>query len=145
MKTETEAEPSTGTGTGLVLVQVYFDGGCEPNPGNGYGSYETVSDNAKYVNFVSRQKFGHMTCNMAEWNALLCALEWLTEQAPLDTLEIEIWTDSMLVCQQLQEHWRCKLWYLRELRDQCLNLLRIAGKWSIHWYRRDNNVLRFGH
>ena len=130
----------------MVQVQIYFDGGCQPNPGSGYGSYEVIChSNPEFRHKVSRQKFGHMTNNMAEWNALLCALEWIGERAPSGETQIDIFTDSMLVCQQLQGHWRCKQWYLRELRDGCLKLLYFCKKWSIKWHRRDNNVERFGH
>lgn len=128
------------------VVRIYFDGGCSPNPGNGYGSYQICSNVERLNHRVVRQKFGHMTNNIAEWNALLCALEWLTDCGnPSLVSVIEIRTDSMLVCRQLLGQWKCKLWYLRELRDQCLELLRPFGNWKIYWHRRRENVMRFGH
>lgn len=83
-----------------------------------------------------------MTNNLAEWNALLCALEAF----PIgNDMEIDIWTDSMLVSQQLSGAWRCKNGRLRELRDIALDLLQKAGKWTIYWHSRTENVKRFGH
>ncbi len=129
-----------------TIVEVFFDDGCELNPGDGYGSYEVCSrSDASLCHKVSRQKFGRMTNNMAEWNALLCALEWLEGKPEAVSMGVEIATDSMLVCQQLQGNWRCKRWYLRELRDQCSRLLARYPAWNIRWHRRDANVTRFGH
>lgn len=129
----------------LVQVRVYFDGGCSPNPGEGYGSYEVVSPLPSLLHKCSRQRYGHMTNNMAEWNALLCALEWLEDRPNREAMCLSIYTDSKLVCGQLGRGWRCKVWYLKELRDQCRALLKPFRRWSIEWHPRQENVKRFGH
>lgn len=137
---------SMSTDRSTVTVRIHFDGGCSPNPGKGYGSYEIESEIVGLNHRVLRQKFGEMTNNMAEWNALLCALEWLTDFGHIPTdVPILIFTDSMLVCRQLRGKWKCKLWYLRKLRDQCLELLKPFDHSHIEWVSRVENVRRFGH
>lgn len=127
----------------MVPVLIYFDGGCEPNPGQGYGSFEIVSSilNCSRI----RQKFGPMTCNQAEYNALLCALEELAGREDQRHLELLIYTDSQLLVHQLKGQWRCRKETLSELRDRCLTLLLPYAAWDISWAPRAGNVARFGH
>ncbi len=47
-----------------VLFRLWFDGGCEPNPGHGYGSFEIQGPGVRYK--VLRQQFGIGTCNTSD-------------------------------------------------------------------------------
>jgi ribonuclease HI len=80
---------------------------------------------------------------LAEYNALLCALEWAVECGEIT--DVQIFTDSTLVKNQLDGRYRCKKSHLKKLRDQALNLLASFNSWAIHWNGRSHNVSRFGH
>lgn len=124
-------------------VTIWFDGGAGPtNPGNGYGSYEIEGPGIHHK--VSRQQFGSpITNNQAEYMALLCALEWIATPAEFD---VEIWTDSNIVANQVSRAWKpSKNPGLRPLLDEAHRLLNHFRSFSIHWRGREANVARFGH
>lgn len=129
----------------MDMIIIYFDGGCQPNPGKGYGSYETVSDEPMLNHKTCLQAFGErMTCNMAEYMALISALKWLSHREIKDNV-VKIYTDSMLVCNQVKGRWKTKLWFLKDLKLEVLRLLGPYKHWQIHWVPRQSNVDRFGH
>ncbi len=85
-----------------------------------------------------------MTCNMAEYMALISALKWLSHREINDNV-VKIYTDSMLVCNQVNGRWKTKLWFLKDLKLEVLRLLEPYKHWQIHWVPRQSNVDRFGH
>lgn len=139
---------------------LYFDGGCKPNPGRGYGSFEIMagfhfSGGYRWSVKKDRIDFGKMTSNTAEYQALLCALECLFENTlsgPLvdrdvcrSDMRIQIFSDSKLVVNQLNNGWRSKRPHLTKMIECARTWLKQFGKWSIEWHSRKHNVERFGH
>lgn len=135
----------------MKKVSIYFDGGCNPNPGEGYGSYDIVCSEDPSINCsVRRMSFGGaMTSNKAEYYSLLSALEWLSSwpgsRSGLGDMDISVFTDSKLLLNQVYGRWRIKKPHLKPLSNQVLVVLSLFGKWSINWHRREHNVKRFGH
>lgn len=91
------------------MIEVYFDGLCEPNP-DGVATYGyAISKDGKEI------KQGHgvigkgrgMTNNVAEYSALQKALEYLTANKIRDE-EIEVKGDSNLAVQQVKGNWKIK-------------------------------------
>lgn len=128
-------------------IRIYFDGGANPNPGRGYGSYEVIGDESLKHKSL-KQEFGSpLTSNQAEYRSLIAALRWLSHhvQHPRAVSRVLIFTDSMLVCQQLRKRWKVKVLHIKELVDETRVLLANYPKWEINWHGRHNNVKRFGH
>lgn len=127
------------------MIQVWFDGGTGPPP---YGSYEILGGQIVHHK-ISRQQFPFpLTCNEAEYFIFLEALCCL-EQNQLfpDKIDcrLEIFTDSMLLRNQVMGTWKCRKPHLEKLRNEALQHLANYGDWEIVWEGRNNNVRRFGH
>ena len=139
------------------VMEVFFDGGCSPNPGQKYGSFE-VWFNGEKVRGLKRVQFGHGTNNEAEWNALELALEhahvWLVLQGMLpETFQIKVETDSKNVQYRLvsknrihrKQEYQSASERMFNLASACLDRLKKFGAFTVEWKRRDANVERFGH
>lgn len=126
-----------------VVIQIHFDGGCRPNPGRGYGSYQITSDRLNHR--VERMDFGdNHTSNTAEYRALIAALKWLKHHTDKSE-QLRIFTDSNLVSQQLRGVARVKVEHLKEAWSEAVQLLLPYKAWTVQWHGRENNVRRFGH
>lgn len=133
----------------MQLIEIWFDGGCEPNPGYGYGSYSIKSSDFEHE--ANRVPFGpSLTSNQAEYIALISAL-WKTVGMTIENnngtkcYELAILSDSMLVVEQMNSKWKLRHPRLRELHDDAVRLCELFGRWRIAWHGRQNNVARFGH
>ena len=138
---------------------IWFDGGCKPNPGQGYGSFEIQSTDQKYKFRAERVQYGPMTSNVAEYRSLQSALSYLiqevfSEQVKWTGLEIPlcsnnttlvIRSDSRLLVEQLNGRWKCKKAHIQTEIDQTRMLLKMFGHWKLKWNPREENVVRFGH
>ena len=134
-----------------LTATIHFDGGCNPNPGFGYGSYRVQSNRAELNNLESRIQFGgNMTNNQAEYLACIAALEWLKEKLtetrlnPKD-IAITVMSDSDLLVQQVNRTWKCKNPVIVALRDRIWALLKHLGQVEVKWNSRNVNVQIFGH
>lgn len=139
-------------------VEIQFDGGCKPNPGEKYGSYCITHDNVFEVNKLMFP-LGHGTNNEAEFEALLAAIWELTHSCPIagvdpKAVNVFILTDSMIVRNWLQKYHTVKLEKIRGderrkvmhgLAGKCLELLERFRLFTIEWNSRDRNVEKFGH
>jgi ribonuclease HI len=127
----------------MSTVEIHFDGGCGRF---GYYSYEIIGPD--FTHKTSRVVLpGFQTCNTAEYEALLNALLWLDQNKPCTGDRIEIFSDSMLVVEQMSGRWKIKKTTIKQLADRCHNLLnRICqDNFQFNWNPRIKNVARFGH
>lgn len=121
----------------METVEIYFDGGCWPNPGpKGCWKYlicvgSKVYENADWI----EQK--DCTNNIAEYEGLLHALEKATE---LNLKDVVIYGDSNLVVQQINRRWKIKKDYLLEYAIICWKLLRKLNSWKLQWIPREQNI-----
>lgn len=127
-----------------------FDGGAEPNPGKGYGSYhiKTRSDRER---LESRIQFGDpITNNQAEYMALLYGLKDVIRtiekagKSP-DKYTVDIWGDSSLVVKQLRGEWQVKDAKMRPLFEETGLALRRFKRFKLNWHDRSNSVRILGH
>lgn len=132
----------------LKLIEVWFDGGSSDNgkaSSRAYGSYE-VDGGRELKHRGLRQQFGvGLSCNQAEYLALLAALKWLSHHVNPAEVNLRIKGDSQLVVNQVRQRWKCRVAHLRELRDEVREYLNGYRSWEINWHRRNNSVERFGH
>lgn len=133
------------TNTGSLHIEIIFDGGADPNPGKGYGSYRlTVNGEARPVKRL--QFAGTMTNNEAEYSTLIAALTEIQRRSrDLSKTSVIIKGDSQLVIKQITGVWKAKDPRMAALRDQVKLLLHDFGKWQAQWHDRSNSVEILGH
>lgn len=139
------------------IITIYFDGGCSPNPGNKYGSYEVLLDGYPICK-AARIEFGHGTNNEAEFNALTAALKDLARWASVTGFDLSsvaayIETDSMIVRNRLsgqnkvhkKSAWRHASERMFKLAQEAIEYGTMFESFKVSWKPRENNVQRFGH
>jgi ribonuclease HI len=139
-ETETLSETTTPSETEQPAslpshVTVWFDGACEPQNPGGHGTYGIViaagEDGAMLV--TDRGYIGHgdgITNNVAEYRALIEALEYVHEHGP--SIQITVHGDSQLVIRQLTGEYRVKSERLQPLWREARQLahdLDVTFKW----------------
>lgn len=121
------------------MIEIYFDGLCEPVNPNGVATYGFVVYHDKKCIKKEGNVIGEgkgMTNNVAEYTALIKALQWLDTQAIND--QIVIYGDSKLVVNQVNGLWRIKSDTSKKYVPIVRDLLR--GKdFMLEWIPRDKN------
>ena len=140
-----------------MKARIQFDGGCSPNPGNKYGSFNITLDDAFQL---QRHRFtlGFGTNNEAEFESLIAGIEELrkaTTRAQTDPsqIQVHIVTDSTIVRNWLQRFEKFKPEKCKEARrlamaalaGKCVALLKDFQSFTVEWNGRENNVAAFGH
>jgi ribonuclease HI len=126
-----------------LLIEVYFDGLCQPiNPG-GISCYAfVVKSGGKtiYSDYgVAGEPFSEdSTNNIAEYTALAKALQWLLANN-LASTTIEIKSDSQLVVNQLTGDYKVKAKRIISLYKQILILKSKFQDIEIKWVPREKN------
>lgn len=124
---------------------VYFDGACEPKNPGGVGTYGYVI----YIdNIKIREDYGIVcepnpdcTNNVAEYTALIKALEWLVSNDYSEMCsELIIHGDSQLVIKQIEGKYSVKSSRILPLYEKVLELLSKFHHVIPAWIRRDVNV-----
>ncbi len=101
------------------IVKIFIDGACQPNPGNGGIGIYLITDKDKVE--ISRALDGTVTNNIAEYRALIESLKLIIEKNISDG-EIQIFSDSKLVCMHFNKVWKCKDKKLIPLLREALEL-----------------------
>src|SRR5262245_32941497 len=123
-------------------LKINADGGCYPNPGGlmRIGVIARDSHNA-LVKLITRVP-GRGTCNVAEWLALIEALQYAVD-AGCTTATIQM--DSQLVVHQANRRWRVKSAHLQRLAKHAFRLLHVLRAngcaITIIWIPREENQL----
>ena len=120
----------------MKRVIVNFDGGSRGNPGLAAVAAVATAPNGEVLTERS-ERIGEATNNVAEYRALLLAIE-LARQ--LDADETEFVGDSKLIVEQVRGNWKVKQEHLRPLRAEAVKALGRVPKWSIRHVRRDENT-----
>ncbi|MGE0450041.1 MAG: ribonuclease HI family protein [Vicinamibacterales bacterium] len=116
-------------------VVVYIDGGARGNPGPaGFGVRVERSDGL--VEEFS-ESIGVATNNVAEYRALLAALEWGLAHG-VDRLHVR--SDSLLLVQQMLGNYRVKNAGLQPLHARARELARQLGRVTFEHVRREANA-----
>jgi ribonuclease HI len=125
-------------------MKLYFDGSCGPNNPGGYACFAfVISDNGKEV----VRKTGihcqgeEATNNVAEYAGLIAGLEYMVENS---LKNVEIFGDSKLVINQVNEDWKCKAENLQPMLKAAHDLLPNFDSWEATWIPRDDNSLADG-
>jgi ribonuclease HI len=116
------------------VIEAYIDGGCRGNPGNGAVGYVVLKDGNELCRFG--KKIGRCTNNVAEYSALIDALEYLKSKAdevsPADSGSpaagnegpVTVYSDSELLIMQMTGRYRVKSGKLKPLYEKAQRLLK---------------------
>ena len=121
-------------------VKVWIDGSCEPvNPeGTACGGYIIKCEGSKTIRrFFVVGKGEGMTCNVAEYQALIHALRRIYKLALQEDF-IKIKSDSELLVKQIQREYSVKAPLLLPLYKSAKELLR-GMQYQIEWIPREEN------
>jgi ribonuclease HI len=127
----------------VLLIEVYFDGLCQPiNPG-GISCYAfLVKSRGRILHSdygVAGEPFSDdSTNNVAEYTAFIKALQWLLENN-LGSAKVEIKSDSQLIVNQLTGDYKVKSKRIISLYKQALLLKSKFQDIQIKWIPRQKN------
>jgi ribonuclease HI len=125
------------------LIEVYFDGLCQPiNPG-GIACYAFIvksEGNIIHADYgVAGEPFSaDATNNFAEYSALVKALQWLHANN-FSSSRVEIKSDSQLIVNQLSGDYKVRARRIMSLYKQVLFLKNKFQDIEIKWIPRDKN------
>jgi ribonuclease HI len=97
-------------------INIYTDGGARGNPGPAaLGVYISDANNKKIAGFG--KAIGIATNNVAEYKAVIAALDWIIENKKdfLPDTKISFFLDSKLVCSQIVGLFKVKNLSLKDL------------------------------
>lgn len=118
------------------MYEIFTDGGARGNPGPaGIGVY--VLRNGKPVHEI-KEYLGVATNNVAEYMALVRALEWVSEQSDAEVVVMKL--DSELVVKQMRGEYKVKNPALKELWSAAQKLAYTLNAVSYEHVRREQNV-----
>ena len=117
-------------------VVAYIDGGARGNPGPaGFGVRVEDADGALIEEFA--ESIGTATNNVAEYSALLAALEWAKRHGR-DQLHVR--SDSLLLVQQMLGNYKVKNTGLQPLHAKARVLAREIGRVTFEHVGRSLNA-----
>ncbi len=124
-------------------MDIYCDGACEPvNPG-GWACWAWVAlDDDGHEIASDYGTVGHgvgMTNNVAEYHALLHALEWVQKKTTVPGSQITFRMDSQLVVRQVVGMYACRAELLRPLYERTRPQLEGLGA-RLVWIPREENT-----
>jgi len=117
-------------------LKIYTDGGSRGNPGPAaIGVYATV-DNQPL--FQLSQHIGNTTNNVAEWQAVIKALEYLISN-DIQVTQLDFFLDSELVVKQIKGEYKVKQPHLQLLSTHVSQLLQQLKTSQINFYHVPRN------
>lgn len=113
---------------------IHTDGGSRGNPGPAATGIVILTENGEVIHEFGTY-LGVATNNVAEYTAVIDALNWVVNDCPLSpkpcTLSFKL--DSKLVVEQLSHNWKIKESHLHELAQVVWDILKsghIAAKFE---------------
>lgn len=123
-----------------MKLDLFCDGASRGNPGSAAVAFVFFQDGSAVKKFS--KKIGKTTNNVAEYQAVLTALEWFSQQKNLLGQSIDCYLDSLLVVNQLSGLYRIKD---RKLQELAMRIKKNEKDFKIkifyHHVRREKNKL----
>ncbi|OPY73197.1 MAG: 14.7 kDa ribonuclease H-like protein [Syntrophorhabdus sp. PtaU1.Bin058] len=116
---------------------MYIDGASSGNPGRSGAGLVVFDDENKEL-FRDNIFLGHMTNNMAEYEALLFALKKAQEAKVLD---ISVYTDSLLLANQVLGKFKIKNENLRAYVATIKNIVSNFHHFTVQYIPRERNTI----
>ncbi len=118
----TPSQQPNNSATQQLTLTIHTDGGARGNPGPAgigiviHAGQSLVHEHKAYI--------GEQTNNVAEYEALLYAIEWVSRFCQSQTVKsVRFLLDSKLVVEQVQGHWKVKEAHLQSLVKKAQTLL----------------------
>ena len=103
----------------MSAFSIYTDGGARGNPGPAAIGAVIKDEQGRKVHSFGRT-IGAATNNVAEYRAVIAALEWLKEQPRPD--KVSFYSDSSLIVHQIRGEWKIKEAHLKQLAERVRQL-----------------------
>lgn len=116
-------------------VYIYTDGASRGNPGPSGIGVVIADDKKKKIKELSRY-IGETTNNVAEYNALILALE---EALAMKASDVVINVDSELVAKHLSGEYRVKSPDIKPLFERAVGMLKDFGSFEVKHVDRSKN------
>ncbi len=116
-------------------ITVQVDGGSRGNPGPAAAAF-IITDNNKNQLFAKALYLGKTTNNVAEYTALVKALEAASQ---IDAEQITILSDSELLVKQINGQYKVKSQQIKPLFRQALDLLATFKNYDLRHVSREKN------
>lgn len=118
----------------MPIIKAYTDGACRGNPGPG-GSGAIIfypEKNEEISHYIGSKT----TNNVAEYTAVVLALENIKKRGVADDEKVIIYTDSDLVVKQITGVWKCNKEHIRKLKEKAQKILReLNVAWDFVWVK----------
>ena len=118
----------------MSRLDIYIDGASRGNPGN--ASIGVVICQGEHIVKNISRLIGTATNNVAEYSALICALE---EALILKAGQLKIYTDSELLYKQIKGEYKVRHANIKPLYEQVVNLFRGFNSAEVFHIKRENN------
>ena len=115
-------------------LEIYIDGASKGNPGPA-GVGVVICRNGETINNISSY-IGDATNNLAEYTALLYGLE---EAFRLKAKEVKVYTDSELLCKQLNKEYKVRDHKIQILYNQAKHLICAFNNFNVVHIKREDN------
>ena len=124
------------------MIEVYFDGACEPNPYGRIGYGAIIYKDTKQIYEISQEyKYAEgikSTNNMAEYCAIYAALKYLIHKK-LNKYPVIARGDSQLVIKQLSGEWQIGKGEYILIAEKAKDLLKNFKQIEFAWLPRSFN------
>ena len=119
----------------MSKIQIYFDGGCKPNPGMMEICINIYGDGAPQPSTVF--DLGEGTNNLAEWSALVWAAQTAVDKGYKG---VEFIGDNITVINQADNKWAIKERSFLPFKEAFMQLNHTVGGTLRHVPRDDNRA-----
>jgi ribonuclease HI len=116
---------------------IYIDGASSGNPGESGVGIAAFNENGQEL-FRDSIYLGHMTNNMAEYEALVRALERAYQSS---VKNLYIYTDSLLVANQITGKYKIKNPELMKYADTAKTIIKYFNNFTLKHIPRGKNTL----
>ena len=116
------------------MYKIYCDGASRSNPGEASIGISIQNDEQE-VDTIAK-KIGVATNNVAEYEGLRTALDYCHKN---NLKDIKIYLDSLLVVQQVNGKYKVKSKNLKDLYNQCTDLIKKIDNLEIYHVPREQN------
>lgn len=121
------------------VVEVFIDGGCRGNPGEGAYGFVVKEDGRERYRYGER--IGRCTNNGAEYRALIEVLRYLLDSGYGKGKRITIYSDSELLVKQMGGEYKVKSGRLKPLYTDAVKLFRELKYIELMHVKRQENRL----